>query len=125
MSYGGCEVRKKAVEVEQVKVAHNLSYAEAVKRVQKEKDRIEKVRPSTSEVIHTQGACTGLTVEKMILFIAYVINCTDQVKHKTEKIKIVVKGAERFFGIKDISWETVNKRLGGEGKAGGPEESVI
>lgn len=53
----------------------------------------------------------------MILFIAYVINCTDQVKHKTEKIKIIVKGAERFFGIKGISWEHINKRLGGEGKA--------
>lgn len=38
VSYGGCEVRKKAMEVEQVKAAHNISYAEAVKRVQKAKD---------------------------------------------------------------------------------------
>lgn len=31
MSFGGCEVSKKAVEVEQVKVTHNISYAEAVR----------------------------------------------------------------------------------------------
>lgn len=29
---------------------------------------------------------TGLTPDKLILFIAYVINCADQAKHKTEKI---------------------------------------
>lgn len=32
---------------------------------------------------------TGLTPDKLILFIAYVINCADQAKHKTEKIKIL------------------------------------
>lgn len=35
VSFGGCEVSKKAVEVEQVKVTHNISYAEAVRRVQR------------------------------------------------------------------------------------------
>lgn len=38
VSYGGCEVRKKAMEVQQVKAAHSTSYAETVKRVQKAKD---------------------------------------------------------------------------------------
>lgn len=46
------------------------------------------------------GTDTVLTVEKIILFIPYVINCTEQVKHKREKIKIIVKGPERLFGIK-------------------------
>lgn len=36
---------------------------------------------------------------------AYIINCTDQVKHKTEKTKIIVKGAETYLGMKDIPWE--------------------
>lgn len=57
-------------------------------------------------------------VEKMILFTACAINFTDLVKHKTKKIKIIVKGAETFFGIKEMSWEHVHwehvhKRLGG------------
>lgn len=64
-------------------------------------------------------------MEKLILFIVYVINCSDQVKHKTEKIKIIVKGAERFFGIKDISWENINIRLGGEGRAEGSGERTF
>lgn len=47
-----------------------------------------------------------------MLFIAYVINCADQVKHKTEKIKMIVKGAERCFGMKGLSWEHIHKKLG-------------
>lgn len=126
VSYGGCEVRKKAVEVEQIKVVHNISYAEALKRAQNGKDGTRKGQPkSTTDLVQKQETHIGLTVEKMILFMAYVINCTDQVKHKTEKIKIIVKGAERFFGFKDISWEQINKKLGEEGKGGGSGDRTI
>lgn len=59
------------------------------------------------------------------MFIAYVITCTDQVKHKTEKIRIIVKGAEKFWGIKDVSWEHINKRLEADGKPGGPSDRTI
>ena len=45
------------------------------------------------------------------MFVAYVINCADQVKHKTEKIKIIVKGAEKIFDMKDLSWEQISRRL--------------
>ncbi|KAI2645876.1 Nucleic-acid-binding protein from transposon X-element [Labeo rohita] len=38
-AYGGCPVRKRAVEVQQIRTARNLSYAEAVKSV--ERDRKE------------------------------------------------------------------------------------
>lgn len=52
----------------------------------------------------------------MILFIAYTINCTDQVKHKTEKIFNNCERSKEFFGIKYITWEHINKRIGEEGK---------
>ncbi|MEQ2290020.1 hypothetical protein AMECASPLE_039099 [Ameca splendens] len=52
-----------------------------------------------------------LLVEKLILFITNVINCTDQAKHKTEKKIIIVRGAEKFLGFKEESWENINKRL--------------
>ena len=39
MAYGGCEVRKRAVEIQQVKTVNNISYAEAVKTRTKEKGR--------------------------------------------------------------------------------------
>ena len=50
-------------------------------------------------------------MDKLILFVAYVINCADQVKHKTEKIKIIVKGAEKIFDMKHLSWEQISRRL--------------
>ncbi len=34
VTYSGCNVRKRAVEIEQVKMVNNISYAEAVKKVQ-------------------------------------------------------------------------------------------
>ncbi len=52
------------------------------------------------------------------MFMAYVIKCTNQVKQKTEKIKIIVKGAEKFLNMKEISWEQVNKRLEDDGRSG-------
>ena len=39
VAYGGCEVRKRAVEIQQVKTVNNISYAEAVKTRTKEKGR--------------------------------------------------------------------------------------
>lgn len=48
-------------------------------------------------------------METLIVFIAYVINCTDEVKHKTDKIKIIFKGAEKFLTKKNVSWEEINK----------------
>lgn len=33
MAYGGCSVRKRAVEIQRVKDASNITYAEAVRRV--------------------------------------------------------------------------------------------
>lgn len=60
----------------------------------------------------------GLT-DKLVLFMAHVINCADQVKQKTEKIKIIVRAAEKYLGVKDVSWEQVNRKLEGVGRQGG------
>lgn len=48
VTFGGCEVRKTAVEVEHVKAVNNLSYAEAVRRVQGQRGR-EKQETSYQE----------------------------------------------------------------------------
>lgn len=115
VTYPGCETRKRAVAVQQIKTTQNISYAEAVKKLQSETPSSQTV----TKVGYKKGEreeCEDLTVEKLMLFIAYVINCTDQVKHRTEKIKIIVKGAEKFLGMKNGSWEQVNKRLELDGK---------
>lgn len=36
------------------------------------------------------------------LFVTYVINCSDQDKHKPEKIKITVKSAEKVLKMEDL-----------------------
>lgn len=95
-----CEVRKTAVEVEHVKTVNNLSYAEAVRRVQGQRGREkqETNKLSRTEMDQTVEVIVGLTMDKMVLFMAYVINCADQVKQKTEKIKIIVRAAREVFG---------------------------
>lgn len=37
VTYGGCEVRKRAVGIQQVKTTNNISYGEAVQRIQGQK----------------------------------------------------------------------------------------
>lgn len=55
----------------------------------------------------------GLVVSKknFVLFIAEVINCTAQTDKRTEKIQIIVKAAERFLGVKELTWEKVRDGL--------------
>lgn len=122
VTFGGCEVRKRAVKIEQVKAVNNISYAEAVNRVQiqREKEDTRKMNliPRT-ERDRTEETNIALAADKLILFMAYVINCTDQVKHKTEKIKLIVRGAEKFMGLKDVSWEQITKSLEADGRIGG------
>lgn len=83
-------VRKRDVEGEQGKAVNNISYAEVMKRVQEQRRNEDT---DTAKHILRQGAgqaeqtSTTLMVGKQILSIAYVINCTDQVKHKTKKMK--------------------------------------
>lgn len=82
-TFGSCEVRKRAVEIEQVKTVVIVSYADAVKKVQAQKGKDKVNQPSRPEVRQAEEN-EALAVDKLILFIAYVINCTDQVKRKTE-----------------------------------------
>ncbi len=72
-----------------MKVVDNISYAEAVKKVQEQRrsDDTDKDKDiSRQEVGQAVENNPTLTVDGLILFIAYVINCTDQVRHKTEKM---------------------------------------
>ncbi len=48
---------------------------------------------------------TGITTDRLVLSLASVINCSEQAKTKTEKIKIIVKAAPKFLNMKDLSWE--------------------
>ncbi|KAF0039007.1 hypothetical protein F2P81_009491 [Scophthalmus maximus] len=106
---------------------YDISYAEAIKKVQGKKARQQTEIENTSLTALVEQAKykeTAALEDNIILFVSYVINCTDQVKHKTEKIKIIAKGAERFLGIKNLTWEHINKRLEAEGKPGSQAEGT-
>lgn len=127
VTYGGCEVRKRAKEVVQIKTSKNISYAEAVKSVKEQEKRV--VEQMGSQTIQQSKTLpedkVTYSVENLVLFIAYVINCTDQAKNKTEKIKIIVKGAEKFLGFNEGTWEEINKKLEVDKKSGTANESSL
>lgn len=55
-------------------------------------------------------------MDRLVLFLAHVTNCSEQAKTKTEKIKITVKAAAKFLDMKDVSWEKIDADLSqGEG----------
>lgn len=99
--YAGCEVRRRAVEVQLVKIANNISFAEAVRTVhgQRGRDEIDK----GEQVL-------GSRVKKLILFIAYVINCTDQAKHKTEKKSKLLSKDLRSFWVLGVYHRMISTR---------------
>lgn len=42
---------------------------------------------------------------EFVLFMVEVINCLAQTDKKTERVKIIVKAAEQFLGIRGLIWE--------------------
>lgn len=113
-AYGGCPVRKKAVAVQQVRSSRNLSYADAVNVVQRESDEGSQ-QPAQAHGLPPEAGGTSkenvINPEKLLLFIAYVVNCSDDLKSKTDKIKMIVKAAYKFLNIGNVSWERIQDAL--------------
>ena len=86
-AYGGSPVRKKAVVVQQVRTSRNLSYAEAVKVVNEEnipKGESHGSQEANKSQRAPKAAEDMVSTERLVLFIAYVINCADQVRMKMD-----------------------------------------
>lgn len=103
-------MRKRAIEVQNEKARKNITYAEAVKVVDsrnKEKVKVVQKEDGNEDNSELAGRIKEdtMVVSKVnfLLFIAEVINCTAQTEKKTTKIQIIVRAAERFLGVKDIS----------------------
>ena len=112
---------------------HICTYAEAVRKVGVQANGSNVKVPDRQEKRACEG-CRGikedtLVVEKMqfILFMVEVINCTAQITDKkTEKIKIIVKAAEKFLGVEAIGWEEVEDELkGGSPSSQAPSQSSV
>lgn len=118
VAYGGCEVRKRAVEIQKERDGNKLSYAEAVKKVdsrkkkESEEKELWKDRTRNEEKESKKSDDTMIVSKKsFVLFMAEVINCSAQTERRTEKIPIIVRAADRFLDIKGLTWEMVRDGL--------------
>lgn len=41
-----------------------------------------------------------------VFFMVEIINCSVQSKSRNERIKIIIKSAEKHLGVKGLDWET-------------------
>lgn len=115
VAYGGCEVMKHEVEVQQVKVKNKITYAEAVKEV-KQKRGIEKAvgggEVSGAGGIEQPGeGRMWLDKKKLVTFISGVLNTIGDIKSKTERIRLIVGAAVKYLGMSGVKWEEVNDVL--------------
>lgn len=49
-----------------------------------------------------------------VLFMAEIVNCSAQTSSRTERIKIIVRSAEKFLDVKELLWESVRDTLNEE-----------
>ena len=81
---------------------------------------VETIKPRT-KVVGECAKCDKLKVETLIvskgdfvLFMAEIINCSAQTSSRTERIKIIVKAAEKYLDTKGMPWERVRDILNDE-----------
>ncbi len=48
---------------------------------------------------------------EFVLFVVEVIHLSAQTERKTGKVKIIIKAAEKYIGVKGLSWEVVEEML--------------
>ena len=123
VAYGGCEVMKKEVLIQQVRTQNKTTYAEAVKMVKQREGQGGRVEGSSEaaktqtaerrEIVADQASKGKVLVDvrKLVTFIAGVVNVTTEVKSKTERIQRIVKAANYYLDTGGLTWEEVNTNL--------------
>lgn len=118
-AYGGCEANKRMQEVQRIKVVQGVSYAEATKKVPRGV-MVETIKDGTKGVRECvkcdKSKEDTLIVSKgdFVLFMAEIIKCSAQTNSRTERIKIIVKSAEKYLDAKGMPWERVRDILNDE-----------
>jgi len=115
-AYQGCEFSKRAKEVQRIKVTEGISYSEAVKLVPRVNVIPQQNEGIGNDMTNEDDGKTredNLVVSKhdFVIFMVEIINCSAQTKSRTERIKIIVKAAEKYLGLKGMVWETVRDNL--------------
>ena len=93
-----------------VRETKGVTYAEAVKRMERNEERA--IKPTLQEEKTNQdeqNIC--MDKRKFLAFIAMVINCAFQMQGRSERIKMVLDAANRFLDIDNISGEDIDCTL--------------
>lgn len=123
-AYKGCEMHKQAVQVQNVKVKENVTYAEAIKRV----NNVNKVRnvnvgvaaavPGLSTRVPSTQKCCKITDDTLLVdkknfiaFIAEVVNRAAKIESRTDKIKMIKRAAEKHLEINDLTVLAIHNML--------------
>lgn len=116
-AYRGCEVSKRMQEVQRVKVTQGVSYAEAVRSVEKVKVVANSSVPNEGgeeqkkSVPPVDDGTMVVSETNFVLFMATVVNCTAQAGGRTEKLQIIVSAAKKYLNFKNMRWEAVRDAL--------------
>lgn len=119
--FGGCEVHRNAVKIQNVRMQEGISYAEAVKKVKQTEVgqgngtsvlMNKNSRPSSQHKLNEDFLKIGKV--EFMTFLAEVINCAAQTESRTERIKIIIKAAEKHLQIEGVTLEQVNEKLKGQ-----------
>lgn len=98
-----------------------ISYGEAVKKVKQTEVgqgngtsvlMNKNSRPSSQHKLNEDFLKIGKA--EFMTFLAEVINCAAQTESRTERIKIIIKAAEKHLQIEGVTLEQVNEKLKGQ-----------
>lgn len=109
-------MRKNAAQVQNVRIKEGLSYSEAVKKVGKTlesgnkgkgipQQKMETVQEKNKENFGIKNN------EAFVTFIAEVVNCSARTESRTERIRRIIKAAEKYLEIEGISVEMISEKL--------------
>lgn len=70
-------------------------------------------RPHGTKQMGKDAKTTYIAVDKVkfVAFLAEIINCSAQTSSKTERIKIIIKAAQKYIGMGEITIESINDIL--------------
>lgn len=114
--FGGCIVHKQAVKIQNVRITEGLTYAEATQKTKhnQQSQSEVKVQERTDNTLDRSKAKEDrLVIGKLefVSFMAEVVNCSAQTESRTERIKIIIRAAERYLKVAGVTLERINDML--------------
>lgn len=93
-----------------------MTYAEAIQKVKQveQTQGVNKNHEWTRNVLVQRKVNEDkLEVGKMefVSFMAEVINCSAQTESRTERIKIIIRAAEKYLNVDGVTVEKINDKL--------------